>query len=77
MSNSANLIAALDYVRIDAIAEFANLTSSYWRSIQEAAQRGERLTVEAHCKQVSAVTRESFGVVKTLGIGPNKASEAA
>ncbi len=77
MSNSANLIAALDYVRFDATAEFANLTSSYWRSIQEAALRGERLTVEVHCKQGSAVTRESFGVGKTLGIGPNKASEAA
>ena len=60
-------IAALDYVLFDAIAEFANLAASYWRSIEEAALRGERLTLEVHCRQVSAVTKEAFATVKTLG----------
>jgi hypothetical protein len=59
-------IAALDYVLFDAIAEFANLAASYWRSIEEAALRGERLTLEVHCRQVSAVTKEAFATVKTL-----------
>ena len=59
-------IAALD-VLFDAIAEFANLAASYWRSIEEAALRGERLTLEVHCRQVSAVTKEAFATVKTLG----------
>jgi hypothetical protein len=46
------------------------LASSHWRSIQEAALREERLTVETHCRQVAAVTREAFGVGKTLGAAP-------
>jgi hypothetical protein len=58
---------ALDYVRFDEIARLADRASSYWRSTMLAAERGETLTVIVHCKQVGAVTREAFAIVKTLG----------
>lgn len=61
------LTAALDYGRFDAIAELADLAASYWISVREAAARSERLTLETHCRQVAAVTREAFATVKTLG----------
>jgi hypothetical protein len=61
------IASALDYGRFDAIAEFADLAVSYWRSIAEAAIRGEKTTIEVHCRQVSAVTREAFATVKALG----------
>ena len=32
-----------------------------------AADRGDTLTVVVHCRQVAAVTREAFALVKTLG----------
>jgi hypothetical protein len=74
-SPSPNSLAdALDYGRFDAIAEFADLAASYWHSIAEAAVRGERLTIETHCRQVSAVTRETFATVKSLGHGPEEAA---
>lgn len=66
--NAARTVAcSLDLVRFNAIAEFANLASSYWRSIEEAATRGEALTLHVHCRQVSAVTKEAFATVKMLG----------
>jgi predicted component of type VI protein secretion system len=77
MSATRTITSALDHGRFDAIAEYANLASSYWRSIEEAALRGDRLTIEVHCKQVSAVTREAFGVAKTLGVGSDKARQVA
>jgi hypothetical protein len=58
----------LDNLRFDAVAEYAALAGSYWRSIGAAAQRREKLTVEVHCRQVSAVTREAFATVKSLGL---------
>jgi hypothetical protein len=61
------LTAALDYGRFDAIAEFAEMAASYWHAIALAANRGERLTVETHCRQVAVVTREAFSIVKSLG----------
>jgi hypothetical protein len=57
----------LDAVRLDEIARLAELAASYWRSIALAADRGNRLTVVTHCRQVAAVTREAFAIVKTLG----------
>lgn len=59
--------AALDFGRFDAIAELAECAASYWRSVALAADRGERLTIEVHCRQVAAVTREAFAIVKLLG----------
>ena len=61
------LADACDYVRFDAIEHLADLAASYWRSIAEAASRGERLTIDVHCRQVAAVTREAFQTVKSLG----------
>jgi len=69
-----DLVAALDYVRLDAIAELAHLAASYWISIREAAERGERVTIETHCRQVAAVTREAFATVRTLGSGDDGAA---
>jgi hypothetical protein len=54
------------------IAELAYRAASYWHSIALAAERGERLTVEVHCRQVAAVTREAFATVKTLGSETSK-----
>jgi hypothetical protein len=58
---------ALDYLRLDEIARLADLASSYWRSIMLAAARGDTLTVVTHCRQIAAVTRDAFAIVKTLG----------
>jgi hypothetical protein len=67
-SNSPPLLAAVcDDDRFAAIEEFADKGASFWRSIAEAAYRGDRLTVEVHCRQVAAVTRAAFQIVKTLG----------
>jgi len=52
---------ALDYGRLNTIAELADLAASYWYSVALAATRGERLTIETHCRQIAAVTREAFG----------------
>ena len=65
------LADTLDFEHYEYIAELAELGASYWRGIAEAARRGERLTLEIHCRQVAAVTREAFGVVKTLGADPD------
>jgi hypothetical protein len=74
---SAPQIAALDLARFEAIAELADLAASYWRSIAEAALRGEQLTLEVHCRQVAAVTRETFATVKALAHEVDKEQEAA
>ena len=66
-SSPQTLIAALDYGRFDAIAELAERAASYWHSIALAADRGDRLTLETHCRQVALVTREIFAIVKGLG----------
>jgi sorbitol-specific phosphotransferase system component IIA len=58
---------ALDFARFDAIEQYADLAASYWRSVAEAASRGEGLTIEVHCKQIAAVTREAFATVRELG----------
>jgi hypothetical protein len=76
-ADSPGLAAALDPLRFDAIAEFAGLAASYWLSIEQAAMRQEQLTIETHCRQVSAVTRQAFSVVKLLGSGPDERRQAA
>lgn len=64
---SARMDDALDYVRRDEIARLAGLAASYWHSVELAADRGDTLTLITHCRQVSAVTREAFALVGTLG----------
>jgi hypothetical protein len=66
-ASQQNLTAALDNLRFDAVAEYADLAASYWRSAAEAAFRGDRTTLEVHCRQLAAVTREAFATVKALG----------
>ena len=60
-------VAALDFLRFDEIAGLADRAASYWRSIAEAAERGEHLTIVRHCRQASAVTCEAFELVRALG----------
>jgi hypothetical protein len=68
MSASAQTrAAALDFARWDEIARLSELATSYWTSVALAADRGDALTVVVHCKQVLAVTREAFTLVKQLG----------
>jgi hypothetical protein len=62
-----SLADALDYGRLNTIAELADLAASYWHSVALASTRGERLTIETHCRQIAAVTREAFATVKALG----------
>ena len=57
-------VAALDALRLDEIARLADLASSYWRSISLAADRGNKLTVVTHCRQVAAITREAFAALE-------------
>jgi hypothetical protein len=64
---SPSLVNALDCIRLEEIAELAERAASYWISIREAAERGERLTVETHCRQVRLVTLAAFETVKSLG----------
>jgi hypothetical protein len=66
-ASSARVEYALDYARFDEIARLADRAASYWLSIGLAADRGDTLTVAAHCKQVIAVTREAFALVGALG----------
>jgi hypothetical protein len=56
----------LEYVRLDEIACLAALCSSYWRSVELAADRGEAFTVSVHFKQIIRVTREAAAVLATL-----------
>jgi hypothetical protein len=69
MSNPPSVASELDSLRLEAVVEFADLAASYWRSAAEAAIRGDRTTLEVHCKQLSAVTREAFATVRELGTG--------
>jgi hypothetical protein len=63
----ASVAEALDYACTDTIAELANFASSYWRSIAEAAIRGDHLTIAVHLRQVGAINREVKALVETLG----------
>jgi hypothetical protein len=58
---------ALDFVRLDEIGRLGDLAWSYWQSITLAADRGDKLTLAVHCKQVAKVTQEVFTLVRSLG----------
>jgi hypothetical protein len=74
---SSAVLAACDDLRFAEIIGLAERAASYWHSIALAAERGERLTIEVHCRQAAAVTREAFTIVKTLGAEPDEAQAAA
>ena len=69
MTSHRSLADALDVGRYAAIVDLAERAASYCHSVALAAERGERLTVETHCRQVSLVTKEAFHTVKKLGAG--------
>ena len=54
-------------IDLEYLIELADRAASYWRSIAEAAERGECLTLVRHCRQAGAVTCEAFELVKTIG----------
>jgi hypothetical protein len=66
MSDAPLISDALDDVRLDSIARLAALAASYWRSVELAADRGDRHLLVLHCKQIANVTREAFAIVKAL-----------
>jgi hypothetical protein len=68
---------ACDNDRFAAIEELADQAASFWRSIAEAAFRGDRLTVTVHCRQVALVTRAAFSVAKSLGAEDRQNARAA
>lgn len=71
-----NIGQVTDWLKYGALEEMADLASSYWRSIAEAAARNERTAVHVHCKQVAAVTREAFAVARQLGEQPKQEKAA-
>jgi hypothetical protein len=73
-NTNTNIEQAVDWLRYNAIEEMADLASSYWRSIAEAAARQEQAVVNVHCRQVAAVTREAFKTAKKLGAPPEEAA---
>ena len=66
-SSERSLVAVLDARRFEFVEEAAELAISCWRSVAEAAYRGEINVVELHCRQAAAVTREALAVAKQLG----------
>jgi hypothetical protein len=72
---SCRIEDALDFIRLNEISRLAALVSSYWRSVERAADRGDTLTIITRCRQVAAVTRAAFELVKSLGQGPEERSD--
>jgi hypothetical protein len=59
----------IDQMRADFIIEFAARAESLWRSVADAAFRGELLTMRVHCRQISSISREVFRTVRELSAG--------
>jgi hypothetical protein len=69
VSSPEALRAARD-LTYEALVETAALSESYSRSLGEAAWRADRLTVEAHLRQLRACVVAGIDIFKTLdGIG--------
>lgn len=62
----------LDQLTADHVLELADRAASLWRSVAEAAWRGDVGVMRFHCQQVSAVTREAFASVRELGAGSDQ-----
>ena len=77
VSPSQTIASVYDADRFAAIEDFADKAASYWRSIAEAAYRGDLRAIEIHCRQV-VLTLAAFSTVKGLGAdGPKSAGGAA
>ena len=78
VSPSQTIASVYDADRFAAIEDFADKAASYWRSIAEAAYRGDLRTIETHCRHVRVLTLAAFSTVKGLGAdGPKSAGGAA
>ena len=71
VSPSQTMASGYDADRFAAIEDFADKAASYWRSIAEAAYRGDLRTIETHCGHVRLLTLATFSTVKGLGAGPD------
>jgi hypothetical protein len=58
---------AVDPLLFDEIEQLADRASSYWRSIAEAAARGEVMTVAVHLRQARLVAFHVHELVKQFG----------
>lgn len=57
---------ALNQLNADYVIELSDQASSLWTSVREAAWRGDLRTMEIHCQQIAAVSKEAFRTVKEL-----------
>jgi hypothetical protein len=57
---------ALNQLSADYVIELSEQAASLWRSVTEAAWRGDLRTMEVHCQQIAAVSKEAFRTVKEL-----------
>lgn len=57
---------ALNQMSADYVIELSDQASSLWTSVREAAWRGDLRTMEVHCQQIAAVSKEAFRTVKEL-----------
>ena len=55
-----------DDERFQFVERLADKAASDWRSIAEAAYRGDPLTLRVHCKKVSILTKAAFTYVKRI-----------
>jgi hypothetical protein len=62
----------LDQMTADHVIEIADRAASLWRSVAEAAWRGDIGVMRLHCRQISTVTREAFASVRELGTAPDE-----
>jgi hypothetical protein len=76
VSPSQTIASVYDADRFAAIEDFADKAASYWRSIAEAAYRGDLRTIETHCRHVRVLTLAAFSTVKGLG-APSLQNEGA
>jgi hypothetical protein len=57
---------ALNQMSADFVIELSEQAASLWRSVSEAAFRGDLRTMEVHCQQIAIVSKEAFRTVKEL-----------
>jgi hypothetical protein len=76
VSPSQTIASVYDADRFAAIEDFADKAASYWRSIAEAAYRGDLRTIETHCRHVRVLTLAASSTVKGLG-APSLQNEGA
>ena len=69
VSAARSLADALDYRPLRRDRRNGGSCRSYWHRSPGGRIARERLTIEAHCRQIAAVTREAFETVKSLGAG--------